>query len=133
RQRTPSGGFRATGIRSEDSRLAQKSGRGWTRTRSLSCVRRALSAIELLARERARRSLGQPPGSPRPLHRSGCAGRERFALRSEDSNLDLPVQSVVSCRLDEPGLVRTARAAPPSTSRTREIDAAGAPSPTEGP
>jgi hypothetical protein len=50
-------------------------GRGWIRTSGLLLVRQALSPSELLAHE----------------------------LRDKDSNPDLHVQSVVSCRLDDPG------------------------------
>jgi hypothetical protein len=76
------------------------SGRGWTRTSSLLCVRQALSAIELLA------------------HVSS-------ELRDKGLNLDLHGQSVASCRLDDPGSHRgRADPAPLSTSRAWEIDAA---------
>ena len=96
-------------------------GRGWTRTSSLLFVRQALYAIELLAREyrgresnphgrrprRSRRRAARRPGSGvfahggRPRGRSSCCG----LLRDKGSNLDLHVQSVVSCRLDDPGMV----------------------------
>ena len=65
-------------------RRSRRSGRGWTRTSSLLFVRQALSAIELLARKQ---------------------------FRDKGSNLDLHVQSVASCRLDDPGMTRC----PPST------------------
>jgi hypothetical protein len=78
------------------------SGRGWARTSSLLFVRQALYPLELLARPRR--------------------------IRDKESNLDLHVQSVASCRLDDPG-------AKGSESRLsvnpphREIDAAGGPPP----
>ena len=55
-----------------------RNGRGWNRTSDFLRVKQALWPAELLARER---------------------------LRDKDSNPDLHVQSVVSCRLDDPGLV----------------------------
>ena len=53
----------------------RRSGRGWDRTSDLLFVRQALVPSELLARE----------------------------IRDKESNLDLQVQSLASCRLDDPG------------------------------
>ena len=47
------------------------------------------------------------------------------ALRDKGSNLDLHVQSVVSCRLDDPGSAFRSEAAPLRPSPRGEIDAAG--------
>ena len=67
-----------------------RDGRGWDRTSSLLCVRQALFRVELLARA--------------------------VEIRGKGSNLDLHVQSVVSCRLDDPGT--NGCNASPSISRT---------------
>ena len=73
----------------------REDGRGWTRTSSLLFVRQALSAIELLAR--------------------------RWSSGTRTSNLDLHVQSVVSCRLDDPGSQGHGRALrPPRTARSTQ-------------
>jgi hypothetical protein len=82
------------------------SGRGWSRTSGLLLVRQALLPAELLARRRVR------------------GGVE---LRDKGSNLDLHVQSVVSCRLDDPGMWarNLGSRASPSILRRRKIDAAG--------
>jgi hypothetical protein len=64
------------------------SGRGWARTSSLLFVRQALFRLSY---------------SPETL---------LSQLRDKESNLDLHVQSVVSCRLDDPGTNERSRASP---------------------
>jgi hypothetical protein len=76
---------------------------------------------ELSAYEWARLGSNQRP----PLCKRGALPVElhaRVQIRDKESNLDLHVQSVVSCRLDDPGT----RVAPLSVHLPlREIDAAG--------
>jgi hypothetical protein len=75
--------------------------------------------LELRPREWARLDSNQRPlvckTSTQPL--SYSPGK----LRDEDSNLDLHVQSVASCRLDDPGLMRPSHLRP---SPVWQIDAA---------
>jgi hypothetical protein len=70
------------------------SGQGWNRTSDLLFVRQALVPTELLA---------------------------LVEIRDKESNLDLQVQSLASCRLDDPGALRAGTPAPkrPPASRRR--------------
>ena len=89
--------------------------RGWTRTSSFLFVRQALSAIELLAQGGGDARSAEVGQWLRPAAVAAASGvfavirrREamvtaRTQLRDKGSNLDLHVQSVVSCRLDDPG------------------------------
>ena len=65
--------------------------RGWNRTSDLLFVRQALVPAELLA---------------------------LVEIRDKESNLDLQVQSLVSCRLDDPGALRAGAPEHPSRRNT---------------
>ena len=74
-------------------------GRGWTRTSSLLRVKQVLFPIALPARE----------------------------FRDKGSNLDLHVQSVASCRLDDPGVRGRLRGGRPPPCRDRATRGSGSP------
>ena len=89
--------------------LRNQHGQGWTRTSSLLFVRQALSAIELLAlvwhlQGGSRTLTGVAHGA---LDAARLPFRHLDSLRDKGSNLDLRVQSAVSCRLDDPGSCRS--------------------------
>src|SRR5262249_33672294 len=85
------------------------SGQGWHRTSNLLFVRQALSHVELLAPSGpgGSRTLEPPPRLPHLPLRRGCFAElsaiRPWEIRDKESNLDLHVQSVASCRLDDPG------------------------------
>jgi hypothetical protein len=113
---------RVSGGRSTPLSYGHTNGRcGWARTSGLSFVRRAFSASErVTGRPQPSRDLPRlGVTNPRPLRPGQRAGVE---LRDKDSNLDLHVQGVGSCRLDDPGPMRPS-ALRPALAR-QELDAA---------
>src|SRR5262245_60105575 len=83
--------------------------RGWPRTSDLLFVRQALVPTELLAHEWTGRESN--PRTTALFAAATTTGRllcrtlsyPAHRIRDKESNLDLQVQSLASCRLDDPG------------------------------
>ena len=116
--------LRDSGSASDPESCDGRNRRGWARTSGLLFVREALSPLSYspVRCGGASAASGRLQGSCAMSDPLGGSDILRRKLRDKESNLDLHVQSVVSCRLDDPG-TRASPSIPRSGRSTQQANA----------